>query len=181
MEVLRFINYDVETARDIGAEQQPDVHFKRAYKNKRVVLTHDLDYQDSTQFPLSQTRGVVILNVDTSDTSKIARALHVVDTIFGGMARAMQAKKIVVNSDYTITMIYRTQTDTGFEENRTRYRFDRNGRMCGCGKTDLMYGARPTVWRTRWLGMSGCKVSNFYSVHDSIRRKKFLGPEAGDK
>jgi predicted nuclease of predicted toxin-antitoxin system len=128
VEVLRFIKYDVETARDIGAERQPDdFHFKRAYNSKRVLLTHDSDYLDNTQFPLSQTRGVVILNIDTSDTSKIARALEVVDTIFGSMSRGMQEKKIVVNSDYTITMIYRLQTETGLKEARARYRFDRNG------------------------------------------------------
>jgi hypothetical protein len=43
------------------------------------------------------------------------------------MARAMHEKKIVVNSDYTITMIHRFQAETGFEGDRTRYRFDRNG------------------------------------------------------
>jgi hypothetical protein len=38
VEVLRFIKYDVETARDIGAEGQPDdFHFKRAYNSKRAV------------------------------------------------------------------------------------------------------------------------------------------------
>jgi hypothetical protein len=107
---------------------QPDgFHFKRAYNTKRVLLTQDSDYLGNTQFPLSQTRGVVILNIDTSDISQIARALEVIDTIFGGMTRAMREKKIVVNSDYTITMIHRFQAETGFEEDRTRYRFDRNG------------------------------------------------------
>jgi predicted nuclease of predicted toxin-antitoxin system len=76
VEVLRFLKYNVETARDIGAEQQPDgFHFKRAYNTKRVLLTQDSDYLGNTQFPLSQTRGVVILNIDTSDISQIARRL----------------------------------------------------------------------------------------------------------
>ena len=53
VEMLRFIKYDVETARDIGAERQPDdFHFKRAYNSKRVILTHDSDYLDDAQLPL---------------------------------------------------------------------------------------------------------------------------------
>lgn len=43
------------------------------------------------------------------------------------MARAMHEKKIVVNSDYTITMMQRIQTETGLEEGRARFRFDKNG------------------------------------------------------
>ena len=129
VEVLRHLNYDVESARDIAAEQQPDeFHYRRAFKSKRILITLDKDFLDNVRFPLSQTRGVIILNIDTADTGKIARALEVVDVILGGIAPTLKESKVVVNSDYTVTFLRRIQDARGFSEDRTRYRFDDNGR-----------------------------------------------------
>ena len=56
--VLQHLKYDVEIAREVGAESQPDeFHFRRAFKTNRVLITHDKDYLDNNRFPLSQTRG----------------------------------------------------------------------------------------------------------------------------
>ncbi len=126
--VLEHHRYDVESAADVQGQRQPDeFHFRRAFKSKRVLLTQDKDYLDNSRFPLSQTCGVVVFNVDTADTGQIARALQIVDTIFGGMAPALRQKKFVVNSDYTITMIERVQGSRGWEKRGARYRFDTNG------------------------------------------------------
>lgn len=127
--VLRFLKFEVETASEVGGERQRDEwHYRRCLQTKRVLLTQDKDFLDHERFPLSQTAGVVVFNIDTGDTAQIARALEVVTKILAGIAPALRQKKFVVNSDYTITMIERVQTDTGFEESQVRYRFDENGR-----------------------------------------------------
>lgn len=127
--VLDHLGYDVETAREVGADRQPDeFHFKRAFQQKRILLTQDKDYLDNELFPLSQTRGVFVFDIDTSSTSEIARALEVVDTILGDTTPAWKEKKIIIHSDYTITVIRRICEDEAWIVERTRYRFDTNGR-----------------------------------------------------
>lgn len=127
--VLRHQGHDVETAREIGAERQPDeYHYRRALKTKRVLLTEDGDYLDNRRFPLSQTRGVVVFNIDISDTGQIARAVEVVDVILSGIAPVLDEVKVIVNSDYSLTFIRRVRSDEGLVEERTRYRLDENGR-----------------------------------------------------
>ena len=129
IEVLRHLKYEVETAAQVGGQHQIDEwHYRRAFKTKRVLLTHDHDFLDSERFPLSQTSGVIVINVDTDDTAKIARALEVIDTIFGGMAPYLKKRKLVVNSDYTIRVIESGQDVQGAFEQEVRYRFDENGR-----------------------------------------------------
>jgi len=129
VEALRIKKYDVETARDIGAEKQHDeFHFRRAFRSKRVLLTLDRDFLDNRRFPLSQTHGIIVLNVDTSSIPKLARAVEVVYVILGGLAGLLKEKKVIVNSDRTITLIGRAVDQEGSFEYRTRYKFDDNGR-----------------------------------------------------
>ncbi len=127
--VLKRLKYDVETAAEVGAEGQPDeFQYRRAFRSKRVLLTQDKHYLDSGRFPLSQTRGVIVFNIDTASTAEIARALEVVDVILGGLAPLLGEAKVILNADYTLTYITRVRTDGDIVENRTRYRLDTNGR-----------------------------------------------------
>lgn len=128
IEVLRRLKYDIETAREIGAEYQPDqFHYRHAFTQKRVLLTLDKDYLDNGRFPLSQTHGVVIFNIDTSNPGEIARALEVVDAVLAVIAPMLDESKVVLNADYTLTFIGRYSSNGGFVEERTRYRLDANG------------------------------------------------------
>ena len=127
--VLRQWKYDVEVAAEIGAERQPDeFHYRRASKSKRVLLTQYKDYLDNRRFPLSQSQGVILFNVDQASTRGIARALEVINKILAGVAPVLNESKVIVNSDYSIMLITRERSNGGFEETRTRYRFDENGR-----------------------------------------------------
>jgi predicted nuclease of predicted toxin-antitoxin system len=129
VQVLRRLKYEVETARDIGAQNQPDeFHYKRAFKTKRVLLTHDKDYLDNERFPLSQTNGVIIFNIDTDNTSEIARALEVVDVILAKISPILKEKKVLLNSDYSLTFIKRVWDGGDFSIEETRYRIDGNGK-----------------------------------------------------
>jgi predicted nuclease of predicted toxin-antitoxin system len=126
--ILQYVKLDVVTAKDIKAEQQPDeFHYKYAFGSNRVLLTHDKDFLDHERFPLSQTCGVVVFNVDPSDAGQIARALEVVTVILAGVAPALKQKKFIVNSDYSMTMIDRVASGSGWGLQTTRIKFDTNG------------------------------------------------------
>ncbi len=127
--VLRRAGYDVESAQDIGAESQPDTfHYKRAFKNDRVLITHDVDFLDGRRFPLSQTSGVVVLNVDPVNDFELARALVVIEDFLGGIGPTLRKTKLRLNSDCTATWIHRVYEDGQPAEFHVRVRFDRGGR-----------------------------------------------------
>jgi predicted nuclease of predicted toxin-antitoxin system len=128
IDILRWDKLDVLRARDIGAEAQPDTfHYKYAFRHNRVLLTQDRDFLDEELFPLSQTCGVVIFNVDTAQPGQMARALEVVTTILAAAAPALRQKKFVINSDYSMTTIERVATASGMQRQTSRVRFDTNG------------------------------------------------------
>ncbi len=128
VEMLRWLKYDVETAKDIGAEAQRDEwHFRRAFRTKRVLLTKDKDYLDDERFPLSQTRGVIILNIDTANPTEIARSLEVIDLVLSRLRHTLEQAKVILNSDYTMTIIHRVSTGEGFDVRKTRYRVRPDG------------------------------------------------------
>jgi len=128
VEVLRHYGHDVITAQEKGHHQQPDdYHYRWAHKAKRVLLTHDKDYLDHDRFPLSQTRGVIVFNVDTTDIGALARAVEVVHTILAGLGPILDECKIRLNADYTLTFYSRVPVD-GYEIEPTRYKLDQNGR-----------------------------------------------------
>ncbi len=129
VQVLRRLKYEVETARDISAQDQSDeFHYKRAFKTKRVLLTHDKDYLDNERFPLSQTNGIIIFNIDTDNTSEIARAIEVVDVVLAKISPILKEKKVLLNSDYSLTFIKRVWDGCDFSIEKTRYRLDGNGK-----------------------------------------------------
>lgn len=128
IEILRHLGWTVETAAEIGAASQPDAwHFRRAFKTKRVLLTMDKDFLDHEQYPFSQTRGILIFNVASSSPGEIARALEVVHYVLGQIATTLDEKKVVVNSDYTFTIISRVHDGTEWTERTNRYRVDAEG------------------------------------------------------
>jgi hypothetical protein len=128
VEMLRWLKYDVETAKDIGAEGQRDEwHFRRTFRTKRVLLTKDKGYLNDERFPLPQTRGVIILNIDTANPEEIARSLEVIDIVLSKLRRTLEQAKVILNSDYTLTIIHRVPTGEGFDVRKTRYRVRPDG------------------------------------------------------
>ena len=95
-QMLLWLKHDVETAADVGAESQRDEwHFRRAFETKRVLITKDKDYLDHERFPLSQTCGVIIMNIDTSSEREIARALEVIHFVLARLRQTMVGSKVV--------------------------------------------------------------------------------------
>ena len=128
VEMLRWLKYDVETAKDIGAEAQRDEwHFRRAFRTKRVLLTKDKDYLDDERFPLSQTRGAIILNIDTANPAEIARSLEVIHVVLSVLRPTLEQAKVILNSDYTMTIIHRVANGEGFNVRKTKYRMRPDG------------------------------------------------------
>jgi predicted nuclease of predicted toxin-antitoxin system len=128
IEMLRHLGWTVETAAEIGAASQSDAwHFRRAFKTNRVLLTMDKDFLDDKQYPFSQTRGILIFNIDSSSPDEIARALEVVHYVLGQIAATLDEKKVLVNSDYTFRIISRVRDGTEWTLRTNRYRVDADG------------------------------------------------------
>ncbi len=128
VEALRIKKFNIETAKDIKAESQSDeFHYKYTFNSKKVLLTLDDDFLNNDQFPLNQTNGVIILNVNTSSIPQIASALEIVYVILGKLSGFLKEKKVIVNSDRTMKVIERKANEDGFYICQTRYRFDDNG------------------------------------------------------
>src|SRR5713101_4230468 len=129
VEVLRRVGYDVESARDVGAESQPDhFHYKRAFRADRVLITYDKEFLAGRRFPLSPPSGVIVLALDPTKEQQLARALVVIQDFLGGVGPALRKTKLRLNSDYTATWIHRVNEDGVPIEFRARVRFDRAGR-----------------------------------------------------
>jgi predicted nuclease of predicted toxin-antitoxin system len=123
--MLRQLGYDVEKASEVGFEHAIDhAQFKRAFDSGRILLTIDKDFLDDERFPFSQTRGVVVLNIDTSSPKEIARALEVLHFILGPIAPVLTERKIIVNSDYTLSITAREAMFPGWTTHKNRYRVD---------------------------------------------------------
>ncbi len=124
--VLRHLRFDVECAKDIGAQDQPDqFHYRRAFTTRRVLLTCDKDFVNGAKFPLSQTWGVIVLNVDPGCELHVARALVVLEDFLAGVGPVLKQRKIILNSDYTASWIFRAAEEGTLAECRVRCRFDR--------------------------------------------------------
>lgn len=125
VEMLRYLKHDVETAADIRSESQSDeFHFKRALDTKRILLTQDKDFLIEDRFPFSQTRGIIVLNIDSSSPSEIAHALEVIHLILGIISPVLNESKVILNSDYTFSIITREPTFPGWRVRKNRYRVD---------------------------------------------------------
>jgi predicted nuclease of predicted toxin-antitoxin system len=123
--MLRYLKYDVQTASDIGSQNQPDeFQYKRAYDSKRVLLTLDKDFLDDAKFPFSRTYGIVVLNIDTSIPGEIARALEVIHFVLGVISPVLIESKVVLNSDFTFSIISREATFPGWRIRKNRYKVD---------------------------------------------------------
>jgi predicted nuclease of predicted toxin-antitoxin system len=123
--MLRNLGYDVQTAGELGFESATDeAHFKRAFDSGRILLSIDKDFLNEQRFPYSQTRGVVVLNIDTSSPKEIAHALDVLHFVLGPIARVLAECKIIVNSDHTFSITTREPMFPGWITRKNRYRVD---------------------------------------------------------
>jgi predicted nuclease of predicted toxin-antitoxin system len=70
-----------------------------AWRNKRVLLTHDRDFLDNQRFPEHRNPGVIVLPGGAGDQSAMGHGIARVISVFSKDPEAWRHKKIVVTTD----------------------------------------------------------------------------------
>jgi hypothetical protein len=125
--VVRGQRYDVESASERGhVGHSAEFHFKRSAAIERVLLTQDHDYLDESRFPLSQTWGVCVVDVDRANVGQLARALEVIDATLGAYGLLWKKSKLVIESDCAFRVCRRGGEGEFQYIDVSHYKFDAN-------------------------------------------------------
>ena len=99
-EVLRFWGYNTKYGPDVGlgGKADPDV-YALAWREKRILLTHDKDYLNDREYPFNRNPGVIVLPGEEGEQEPLRRAVRYMLNIFGTHARIFPNAKIVIDSN----------------------------------------------------------------------------------
>jgi predicted nuclease of predicted toxin-antitoxin system len=97
---LREKKLNVKEVFDEGLAGRPDEDvFACAWRNRRVLLTHDRDFLDNQRFPEHCNPGVIVLPGGDGDQTALGYGVHRVCSVFSKDPEAWQGHKIVVTKD----------------------------------------------------------------------------------
>ena len=93
-------NVNVELAAEVGLKGKDDhAVFAYAWREKRVLLTHDDDFLNDADFPAHRNPGVVILPGGSGEVERLEQALYIVADLIGRDADAWQSTKVVIGAN----------------------------------------------------------------------------------
>jgi predicted nuclease of predicted toxin-antitoxin system len=124
---LRERGYNAVFAGDVGllGHSDEDV-FAYAWRERRVLLTHDHDFQDDTKFPEHRNPGLIILAGGDGNQQAMGMAIATLITVFGTAPGVWEKSKITISAEGYMTVRGR-DFDTGkvttrrFRRSRRRY------------------------------------------------------------
>jgi predicted nuclease of predicted toxin-antitoxin system len=124
-EYLREQGYSTLFVGDVGllGHSDEDV-FAYAWRERRVLLTHDHDFMSDEKFPEHRNPGVIVLAGGGGDDQALGTAIATVIIVFGSAPGVWEKSKITISADGHMTIRNR-DFDTG-RVKTTRYR--RSGR-----------------------------------------------------
>src|SRR5262245_31433592 len=111
---------------DVGlaGHEDPDL-YAYAWREKRVLLTHDHEFLDDKRFPPHRNPGVIVLPGGGGDLQALSVGLSVLRSVFGTAAPIWRKTKVTISANGELTI-----RDRDFHSGRietTRYRLTRNG------------------------------------------------------
>jgi predicted nuclease of predicted toxin-antitoxin system len=110
IEVAKFLQnsgYNAKFVADLGLRGRSDEDvFAAAWKNKRVVITHDADFLDNNRFPPNRNPGVVLIRPGSvgRDDERLLRCLVKAVLLAGNNATWFQGKKLDFSSDEALAI-----------------------------------------------------------------------------
>jgi predicted nuclease of predicted toxin-antitoxin system len=123
---LRGAGWNVKDVSEIGlAHHDDDDPFAFAWKDDRILLTHDRRFLNDQDFPPHRNPGVVVLPGGSGDEGALVNALESMLRLVGQFRELYRRAKVDISGDGTVTIIDRKH-ETG-AMTRTRYRFTRSG------------------------------------------------------
>ena len=124
-ELLRAANWNVKDVSEVELKGRPDESvLAYAYRNDRVLLTHDDDFLDNRKFPLKQNAGIIVLPGASGPENTLVRALGGMLSIIGQFHKLYRQTKIRIAEDGTMTFTHYGETG-GIET--VRYKFPKHG------------------------------------------------------
>ena len=106
-ELLKGQGYNTRTAAELGLHGRGDEEiFAAAWKEERVIITHDDDFLDNREFPQSRNPGVVVIRpgADGRDDDGLVRCLLLTLMIVGSTAAWFKGKKMEFTSSEAVAI-----------------------------------------------------------------------------
>jgi predicted nuclease of predicted toxin-antitoxin system len=126
--VLRDLKWNTTFASEVGLSGHSDEDvFAYAFRENRVLLTHDRDFLDDRRFPIHRNPGVIVFPGADGSGEPLVAALRSVIPVIGSYRKAFRRFKIYITEDgiWNITNMDRSE---GLVR-RMRLRFGRGGRI----------------------------------------------------
>ena len=119
MEAARLIRdrgWNVRYVDDVGLLGRSDEEVLAfAWKEQRILLTHDCEFLDDSRFPFQRNPGLVVLPGGTDSTVGLADAINGVLVLIGPFSKAYRGFKIRISEDGVWT-IRRFDTEEGIHQ-----------------------------------------------------------------
>jgi predicted nuclease of predicted toxin-antitoxin system len=102
---LQECGYDAKRLADAGVRvQNDDDLFTAAWKDNRVIVTHNQDFLDNGRFPPTTNPGVIVIRAHNTSENGVARCLVKALRLSGDDAAWFRAKKLDFASDQALTI-----------------------------------------------------------------------------
>lgn len=124
--LLRELGHNVKDVSEVELRGRSDEDvYAFAFKDKRILLTHDQDFLDDARFPWHRNPGVVILPGGQGEEHLLLRALRLTMTVVAPFGDLWKDSKIFWSGDNTMSVI---NHDSSGRLVKHIYRFDKHGR-----------------------------------------------------
>ncbi len=126
--VLRENKWNAEFAPDVGLGGHSDEDvFAYAWREDRVLLTHDRDFLDDRRFPPHRNPGIVVLPGASGTGEGLGAALRSIVSIIGPNRKAFRRFKIEITQEGMWNIKHMTRASD--EVRNWRLRFGRDGEI----------------------------------------------------
>lgn len=106
--MLKRSGWNVKFAGDVGLSGRDDRDvFAFAYRDNRILLTHDKDYLDNRKFPEHSNPGVVILPGGMGDETALIKSLKWTLSVIGQHRGLWRKSKVTIRADGRFTVMSR--------------------------------------------------------------------------
>lgn len=123
-EFLRELGWNVKDVWEVGLNGHSDEDIMAyAFKENRILLSHDNDFMNDRRFPYHRNAGVVILPGGDGDERALIRALFDLLTLVGPYSDVYRGSKMEISAERGFTV--RSITDGKIKT--SRYKFGGNG------------------------------------------------------
>jgi predicted nuclease of predicted toxin-antitoxin system len=104
-EFLRELGWNVKDVFEVGLDGNSDEDvIAYAFRENRILLSHDEDFLNDQRFPFNRNPGVVILPGGSGDVNALVLALLDLTTIVAPYAGLYYGAKMKINSDLVFSI-----------------------------------------------------------------------------